>query len=334
MRAIAALGGCVLFTVFAFASYAADPEKWEAEGGCPTIEHVPITQVVRGTPAVVSAIIQCPGGRLTEVTLQIRLIDGGQPTAQIKMTGAGDGAYQASVPVSMVQGVTRFWYYIDARAATASGQESYIQTGWKPVNIISYKQTEQAAGATGGVVGGSEAGGKEDDDNDRPAWFWLAGGVAVAGGAVALGNNSDSDGGDEEPPAGSSAPPARSEGTGQKNRESKPAPCSSAGRSDAALLGETSPCAGSGALDVAVCGLCPGAVVSVVSSWGAIRQRTSEAEVPCDFSLVPTIKLPRPDYIPTSPESETISVFVNGALIKELRWPSAEELAECDLDTN
>lgn len=304
MRAIAAVGVCFVLFAASVSARAAEAEKWVAEGGCPVIEHVPLAQVLRGTPAVITAKIECPGGQLTEVLLQIRLIDGGQSTSQIKMTGKGDGMYQATVPVSLVRGIARFWYYIDTKGRTASGEESILQTGWKPVNIIDHGSLES---------GGRKAG-----------WYWLAGGAALVGGAIAIENNNDSGGGGSESPP----PPNPSGGGPTSSTGSTPPPCTLSGAEAAALSGNTSPCFGGPDLDIAVCGTCPGAVVRVIASWGAVRQRTFQNEIPCDPSQVPVIKLPKPDF-PSGPESETISVLVNGVLIQQFRWPSETEYFDC-----
>jgi hypothetical protein len=93
---------------------AVEPEKVSAPGGCPTVTHVPVVSVLRGTPAVITAKVECPEGDVVKVTLYVRLTDLGKPSP-VSMTGEGNAVYKAIIPVSMVHGVSRFWYYIDAQ---------------------------------------------------------------------------------------------------------------------------------------------------------------------------------------------------------------------------
>lgn len=123
--------------------------------------------VVRGMPAVFAAKIECPGGQLTEVLLQIRLMDGRQSSSQIEMTGNGDGVYQATIPISLGEGIPCFWCYIDPRGQTASGEERVLQTGWKPADNIDH--------------------GLSECSGDQSGWHRLAGGAALIGGAIASG---------------------------------------------------------------------------------------------------------------------------------------------------
>ena len=254
----------------------------------------------------------------------MRVTDLDQPTA-IKMTGKGDGLYQATVPVLLVQGITRFWYYIDTKGRTATGEESILQTGWKPVNIIQHGALEKGAAAAAGAAGGTSGGG-----GGNAGLYLIAGAVAVAGGVAIAENNSGSSGGrsggkGEVDPLGD--PPGG--GGGKKNVGSKPPPCKLSGNESANLF-DTSPCGGFDSMKVAVCGFCPKASVSVVASWGPVRQRTFDQAIPCAAPNPPVFSLPFPDGFPSGPEVETISVIVNGVLIRLFRWPSVDEYYDCD----
>lgn len=164
---------------------AAEPEKVSAPGGCPTVTHIPIVSVVRGTPAVITAKVECPTGEVVEVTLYVRLTDAGKPSP-LGMQGQGDALYKAVVPVSMVQGVSRFWYYIDTKGMgdEEQGDPGVAQTRWHPVNIIEHGELSE----------GAAGGGKK-----AVLWLLAAGG---AGGAYAVYDHNNDDGdGDPPPPA-------------------------------------------------------------------------------------------------------------------------------------
>ena len=292
---------------------AADTERVSAPGGCPSVVHIPLVNVMRGTPAGIKVNVDCPVGEVTEVILQVRLTDLGKPTP-IPMTGEGNGVYSATVPVSMVQGIARFWYYIDARGKGVAGEPTSVQTGWKPVNIIDPVEVEKAGG------GGNKAA------------YFVAGGVAVVAGALVIDNNSGggSGGGNNGSGPAPTGNGGGGNGGGDGGDDSGDAPEEDCTRTsfEKASLGGTSPCGESAGIEVYVCNNCPDATISAVTSWGVVRQAINQPTRSCgDTQQV--LLLPFPDGFPNGPESETIRVFVNGELIQTFLWPSSADYFNC-----
>ncbi|HMP77099.1 MAG TPA: hypothetical protein PKE12_12460 [Kiritimatiellia bacterium] len=303
--------GLGLMCVSASLAWAAESEIVSAPGGCPAIEHVPVVNVVRGTPAVITAKVVCPGGELSEVLLQVRLTDLGKPSP-MAMTGDGDGIYSATVPVSMVQGLTRFWYYIDARGRDASGAPTSVETTWKPVNIVQHGNVKE--GASGGI--GKKAG-------------WIAaGGAAVVAAALIVDNNSGGGSGGGGGGGDANLPPVNPAGGGGGGSSDSPAEGCTRTYLEQVSLGNTSPCSESSGIDVYVCNNCPDATISAVTSWGVVRTFQPKLPRSCGNSE-PVFTLPYPEGFPEAPESETIRVFINGQLIRQFAWPGIDEYYNC-----
>lgn len=301
---------------------AAQPHRVQAAGGCPTVLHAPLVNVVRGQPAVITATVDCPTGTVGDVILQVRVTDLGKPTP-IPMTSAGGGVYKATVPLSMLQGLVRFWYFIDARGTNADGDESTAQTRWYPVNIIQHGEAGQGGGGAGAGAGGGSGGGGGN------TLLWVAGGAAVVGGAVIVENNNDDGGSGGDGGGNGGGTPADSPDGNGNGDENGDEPCVNTGF-EQAFLTDREFCFGGSPFRIFVCGTCPDSTIVVTATWGDSVVLTNVQELPCPPSKVPTVLLEKPDdYFPDGPNSETISVFVNGTLIQSFSWPSVDEYQNC-----
>ncbi len=329
-------------------------ERVTAEGGCPDLNHDPILAVYRGTPAEISATIECPVGTLGKVYLQVRLTDVGKPV-EIEMRKGVNDAYEAKVPASMIAGLPRFWYYVDARGTNEDGEETMAQTRWHAVSILDpivaadLSQPPKVAAAEGGsgsafgwFIGGAAAVGAGFVIDHNQSGYHAAGERSAPDDTASGGRRRmvlDRNGHSADSPAPSvSPPPPPAGGGGGGGPPSPPPPCGLTGLENAAL-GNTSACSGSGNLNVIVCGYCSGAEITVETSWGPSgnmttsrrggRGRTGLAPDDCNPGAPPLFSLPKPSPRPTDPEVETISIYVNGTLIKQFQWPSAADLSGC-----
>jgi len=293
---------------------AANPEKVSAPGGCPTVTHIPVISVVRGTPAVITAKIECPTGEVVNVTLYVRLTDLGKPSP-VSMTGEGDAVYKAIVPVSMVQGVSRFWYYIDAQGMETEdqGAPGIAQTRWHPVNIIEHGEFSE-----GGAGGGKKA-----------AYLLL--GAAGAGGAYLIyDHNKDGDDDGNNPPPPPPAPPANEDEEEDEDEDED---------EDAAPVDQTPSCIVTGSetasadpgtacdtgsdIGIYVCDACPGATISAEGDWSASDSLDNYNNEACPLNdASPALFLPQPPNVPSVSEGQyTITVRANGQVIATIPWP-------------
>lgn len=300
---------CSILLLGVASAVAEELEQVSSVRGCPSIVHAPLVSVMRGSPAVITATVSCPTGEVVKVLLQVRLTDLGKPTP-IPMVGEANGLYKATVSVTLLQGLPRFWYYIDASGTDAESEVATAQTKWHPVNIIDSSQGSEQSGSSLG----------------KKALYWILGGAAVLGGAAIIEHNSDS-GGDPGDDASSSAPPPGGS-DGSRSSSQGNSTCELTGNEDA-IISNTEVCFGSSDIDLFYCGICPDAVVTVVTSWGVVRQLKDAPPYPCPPINAVPIQLPKPDFFPEGPQSETINVFVNGTLIKQFKWPSASEYYIC-----
>lgn len=342
LRAVAVLA--ILF--FACAAFAEEKEIVSAIDGCPTMTHMPVFETLRGVPVILEATVECEVGSVNEVFLQFRLTDLGKPKA-FKMKDEGNGRYKANVPVSMIEGLSRFWYYIDADGLSTNGEPTRVQTAWHVVNILDPNRP---------------AGGALYPTKER-GFFWLAGGVAAFGGALIVDNNthnhnaqpvgtsvSSSGGGDEGARprrSRNSLPPSSGRIPQVDPPPPPPPPPSPCDLTPMVAFVNTSPCE-SGAIEVNVCGVCPGAGISVITSWGEHDSAIASSEVACGVnpSIKLTVKKPddgsggvggfsaegrrRRNLGSTPPESEWIQVWVGSDLVKQIAWPSPSEYADCE----
>ena len=232
------------------------------------------------------------------------------------MTGQGDGVYQAVIPVSMISGINRFWYYLDARGRSAPGQAvpGIVQSRWYPVTVVE-------------VGDGSSGGGAGEKSTVAPVLWWLLGGAAVAGGAVALEHHNDDGGGSPSPP-----PPAPANTGGGRDEEEEeedeespappaPAPCQPSGSASVSLA---SACQITPPIAVEVCSSCPNSLIEVTSSWGAVDRRSNYNNEGCGVESDAPFFLTQPPGVPSISVGQfTISVQVNGQLIGTYPWPDA-----------
>lgn len=278
--------------------------------------HVPLVTVVRGDPAVVAAKIECATGSVLEVTIYVRLMDAGKPTP-IKMTGKGDGTYEAVVPVSMVRGISRFWYYIDARGKTTPEQaeEGVAQTRWYPVTILDAAQME------GGAGGGHKAA------------YWLLGAAGAVGGAVLWENHNDNGHGNSTPPPEVVPPPTNQdndqddedeEDEEQEDNDETPNVPSCIPTGSGSLT-PASACDTNTPIGVYVCVSCPNAVLDVSGSWGGSAGVPSYNNEGCSELGPVAVQLAQPPGagLSTLPGDYTITIRANGQVISTLPWPDS-----------
>lgn len=302
----------------------AAPEKVSAPDGCPTVLHVPLVTVVRGTPAVVTAKIACETGLVREVSIFIRLTDAGKPTS-LAMSDKGEGVYEATVPVSMFRGISRFWYYIDARGRTDAEQteDGVAQTRWYPVTILDGNASEGGAGGT---------------TASRKTAYWLIGGAAAVAGAFVIDNNQGhgGGGGGGEPAAAIPAPVPSNQNDDEEEEEdedeedtqdSVPPPCVVTG-SESVDLQNTLPCVSSD-LEIRVCNTCSNTTLEASGSWGATDQVVGYNGEGCAPSDPAALILTKPGAVNYIPGEFTITVTANGQTIATIPWPSAQDVQDC-----
>ncbi len=291
----------------------AGPEKVSAPDGCPTITHVPLVTVVRGDPATVVAKIECATGTVLDVKVYVRVLDAGKPSP-IEMTKNSDGLYQAVIPISLIRGINRFWYYLDARGKTTPDQaeEGVAQTRWYPVTIVD--------GATEGGGSGGAAGSKK-------ALYWLLGGAGAVGGAVLWENHND-DGPDHQkpPPMANNPPPSNNSNNNDDDEEEEdddPAPpvtppCIPTGDASAS---SASACDTNSPIAVYACSSCPDSLIEISASWGPVVV-VNNYNGGCVAEPDPAGYLPQPPNVPSISEGQfTITVRANGQLLGSIPWP-------------
>lgn len=248
------------------------------------------------------------------VTIYVRLTDAGKPTP-ITMTGKGGGVYQALIPVSMIEGVTRFWYYIDAQGQAMPDQDraGVAQTRWHVVTIIEHAEMEE------GGAGSSRA------------LYWTVGGLGAAAGAYFIVDHNRGDG-DGEAAANSSpsqSPTSSSHKPTKKTRAGKEEPGTNAPSciltgSETVTVAPSSGC-DSTPVEIRICNTCPDAAISATASWGAINFNDHYAGAGCAPTAPPALMLPRPsdDPLGINPGDYSIKVWVNDQLIATVPWPDA-----------
>lgn len=317
MRQFRCLAIVSAWMAFSSGAWAAQPEKVQGPDGCPTITHVPVVTVVRGKPAVIPAKVECAGGELSSVKLFVRLTDAGKPSS-MDMDQKGDDLYEATVPVSMVEGIHRFWYYIDAQGKATPDQEKpgVAQTRWHPVNIIEYADT-------GGGAGGNKAA------------YWLLGGLGAAGAYLVYDHNQDDGGGgngnNNQPPAG---PPANGGGgggggggdNGNGDDDDGTDTCIATG-AESASAAPSSAC-NEDPISIFVCNTCPNATIEAVGDWGASDSQSGYNGANCSSTGPAALTLPRPEDAEYGIGDFSISVFANGQLIGVISWPD-ESFFDC-----
>lgn len=293
-------------------AFAQEPEIVSAIDGCPTMTHVPVVGVPRGVPVLLEAMVECDGGSLSEVVLQVRLTDVGKPKA-VEMKGEGNGLYEAAVPVSMIEGIPRFWYYIDVNGMTAQGEQTRVQTSWHAVDILDPTRSEERGRASAAKGG----------------YYWLAGGAAVLGGTFAVHKNEHSHG-EQLTPTAAPATSGTSDSGGVSSSPNPPSPPSGGAPPPPSPLpsacvstplvsfGNSSPCA-TGDLAVYVCGVCAGAGISVLTSWGEQASSVVTLENTCDVDDPIWLPIGKPSLTEIeAPESEWIQVWIGSDLVTQI----------------
>lgn len=333
----------VVFSLGVLVSVQAAPQKVSAPDGCPTLNHVPLVTVVRGDPALVVAQVACEKGEVLTVRVFVRLADAGKPTS-IDMERQGDGSYQAVIPIALVRGINRFWYYIDARGKTTPDQEEegVAQTRWNPVNIV------DAATDSGGAGGGGAGGG------GKKALYWLLGGAGLVGGAVILENHNDNGGGGSGNPPPSTLSPTTNQRDDDEEEEEEededeetsrptptptpklknvkkedpnpipvppgPPPCVLTGQ-EGYFVPDGTACDTNELIGINVCRACPNALVEVITSWGAFASVAGWNDDSCEGTAV---SLPQPPGVPSVSVGQfSISIRLNGQLFTTVPWPGA-----------
>lgn len=286
----------------------------------PLIKHVPVTTVLRGQPAhIVASASGQAGAVVTSMTTHVRITDVGKPIVY-PMSVGGDGQQSANVPVSLIRGVHRFWYFVEARDSAGR----FANTPWYPVRVID-------GGEGGGGAGGGGGSGLST------AGFLAGAGALIGGGLAIIAANDDGGGGGgggatvlpPAPPAPDPVPPKS--GGGDQSPEDEdddeeehdaPPACVTTGSENVVLdSGSLDPFSPGTPISLYVCGACSNATIRVAGSWGEETTVGPYNNPTCSPDEVITLEKPgTPPYIGT----ETIEVFSNGVLIFSTTWPSSD----------
>lgn len=325
---------CIILALPGVRVAKAGPEKVQAPDGCPTMTHVPLVTVVRGDPATVVATIECPTGTVLSVQVFLRITDAGKSTP-IDMEGKGDGTYQAVIPISLIRGINRFWYYIDARGKSTPDQaeEGVAQTRWYPVTIVDGGAN---SGGAGGAIGGGSAGGGGGGNNTL---LWILAGAGAVGGGVLLENHNDDGGsGGGAPPPGN--PPPVPSGNNDEDDEDEeeeasappeppaPAPCIPTG---SAYASSASACDTNSTIEIYVCSSCPDSFIEISASWGPSIS-FGGYNGGCQSEPPPAADLPQPPGVPSVTVGQySITVRANGVVIDTISWPDSG-YSDCNID--
>lgn len=305
----------VLFSLGVLSVVHAAPQKVSAPDGCPTMNHVPLVTIVRGDPALVVAQVACENGEVLKVQLFVRLTDAGKPTP-VDMVRQGDGTYQAIIPIALLRGINRFWYYIDAHGKTTPDQaeDGVAQTRWNPVTIVD-------AVTDGGGAGGGGAGGS------KKALYWLLGGAGAAGGAVLLENHNDDGPDNQNPPPPANNPPPSNNSNNEDDEEEEEEddstppvnpPCIPTGDASAT---SASACDTNSPIGIFVCSSCPNSSLEISASWGPVAI-VNNYNGGCEAEPPTAAELPQPPGVPSISEGQfSITVRANGQILGTIPWP-------------
>lgn len=285
----------------------------------PLVGHVPVTTAVRGVPVDISATLHAQAGSvLTSQTVLVRLTDVGTPMPYSMVGKDGEeNAYHAVLPVTAIEGVTVFWYAIDAR----DSQGRIGGTPWirvviiEPIAVEGAIAPEDAAAAAGGTGGGKTL-------------AIVAGALLLGGGAAVLIENENDDGsggGDDDedlPPPPSAAPPSNNNPP-PPSPPAPPAPtntpCTGLTGSESVTYDNLSLCDNGADIEILVCGTCPNATIEASGNWGESDSITGYNNPSCS-PTAQRLLVPKTDGFPT-PGSHTLTVFSNGQVIDSIPWP-------------
>lgn len=281
----------------------------------PIIAHVPVTTVLRGQPADITATITPQSGSITSAVTQIKLTLVGKPISFPMNPGTGD-VFKVLIPVSAIEGISEFWYFIHSYDSNGH----MADTIWHRVRIIE-------AGADSGAVGAGFL-------NTKTAV--IGGGLLLAGGitAAVIAHNDDNGGGSDSGSGGSTTPPPTQKkmspgrSSGNNNDHDSPSPpatneppCILTGN-ERVRYENLDPYFSSSPIGVVICGTCPDATISASATWGASDSQSNFNNPTCNLDNSSLkLFLSKPDGTPPC-ESQTISVYSNGQLIDTITWPS------------
>lgn len=310
-------------------SVIADPVAVSSPDGCPSVVHAPLVTVVRGTPAVITAKIGCETGTVREAHVFVRLADVGKPIS-FEMKPTGSGLFETTLPVSIFEGITRFWYYLDARGRLDEGQpeDGIVQTGWYPVTVVDVAAPTHGGGAAG-----------EESASRRRAVLWVLGGAAAAAGAVVVEHNQHSHHSSAKPassdePVVVQKPPSSHENDEQDEPADQapsqspvptPGPCVLTG-AETVDFQNTTTC-NNRDIEIRVCNTCDKATIEVSANWGASDQATGYSGQSCSPSAPPALTIPKTGHY--TPNLFTITVRANGQTIASVPWPAPADLLGC-----
>lgn len=299
------LGLCLLLAATTQPARAADP----------AVTHAPVTTALRGVPVKIAATVEAaPGTTVTSAVVLVRLSDAGTPI-RTPLTGSGDGAYSAVLPVSMFRSVSVFWYALDVR----DDQDGSAGTPW--LRVVIADPIEQ---------GGSGAAAATAFDTKTAGL--VAGGLLLAGGAAAVIANQDDDDNDTPPANPDPAtppPPPRSGGSGSGGGGGGDSPpdlsiltnvvCQTTGR-ESVTYENLSRCEGLADILILVCNTCRNTDIRATASWGEQDQRSDYTNLGCNTGA-PRLRIPKPPTSFPNPGSEVINVYVNDVLVDSVVWP-------------
>ena len=346
------IGSVLLAVVFGFC-VTADKAGADDSASDPLIGHTPITTAVRGVPITISATLSAQGGAsITSQTVMVKVSDVGKPV-KYPFTGAGSegGVYNAAIPLSLMKGVSVFWYTINAYDSNGG----IASTPWNRVVIIepveSGSSTESNVGAGGSGGGGSGTDGGAGSAGSSGAAggtgistesaTFIAGAILFAGGA-ALAIESQSGSSSKEGAPEESEPVAKKPGGGSPESAPVDPPCTTVTGSESVMYENLSFYCDESTADilVLVCGTCPDATISATTTWGAsdiIAGYNNDSCSPTGQKLVlplPLFNFAQPgnpqsgqdnasgggQFFP-NPGDETITILSNGIQVDQTVWP-------------
>lgn len=277
----------------------------------PTLTHEPVATALRGFPTPLHLKVDAHGVLLTQTVARIRLSEGGAPTTMPLSKEGGD--YKVLVPVSMVEGVTVFWYSFDI----SNEKSETASTHWQRVIIL-----EGAADGKGGAAAAKASGGGSGGGFPGGTPGKIVGGVILLGGAVVGVDallDDDSGGGKKKP---TTTPPTSTNRT-TKTRTS-PYACTTLSGLEQVTYGNLTV---SNAFDIniTVCRTCSNATISATGSWNASDSISNFNNPDCSPD-VQSLSLTKPiNRIPVPNGTYTIDVFSNGQLINSIPWPQDQD---------
>jgi len=334
---------CVAVTALLCCNSAwAEPVKVSAPDGCPTYIHTSQVAVARGTPSVISVKMECAVGMVTGAKIFVRLAEAGKPI-EIEMTDKGNGLYEATIPVSMYEGIHSFWYYIDGYGKSTPDQvePGLAESEWFRVNILDLPLL--------------------DEESKRRGLIWLGVGAGAVVGAAFIADNNDDDNDGSPPPKSNVSAPKDDNGDDEEEEEdgdddkpgpisvppvvppppssssdpgppTPPPPCTSTG-SESVSLANTAPCE-TPPISIFICNTCTNVTISATGSWGDFVSAPNYNGSGCSSDGAPALLLPKPlenaglKFNRAGVDSYTITIQA-GSWQTVIPWPSQADLDDC-----